>query len=494
MSPRAAFACLGLLLGLTGCNGAEPEGEADGSRVVARVRGEAVRAAELDAPLRLRLYELDVAKYELRRARVAQLAAERLARASGAVGPGEAEARLAAGLAEGEVEILLEPPERPRVDVDAPGAPWRGAPDAPVTLMVFCDYESVHCQRIQPVLRRLLNDYGDRVRIAHRDHPLPFHRNAREAAEATRCAGEQPDGFWRYHDALYLDPQRLDRARLTRLASTLGLDRERFESCLDEGRTRGLVAADAAVAARLGLRNAPVTFVNGLYLKGPAPEATFRELIDGELRARGISRREPAGTDEAERGGAALPLTLVGTVVSGDPDRALATLESDSWRGTRVFAPGEEVLDGATLERVEKRRVQLRRADGRRETLTLQPGRGAGAPPAPDPSPPREAGGVLQLDREQVDRALEPRAELERRLSPGRLDVQGQRLLKLGEVEPGSLYEMLGLEPGDVILQVDGRFVHDEYNPLWEALRSQGRVTVTVMRKGFPRIFEYAIE
>jgi protein-disulfide isomerase/type II secretory pathway component PulC len=457
--------------------------------VVARIGGDVIRADQLDATLRLRLYDLDEARYRLRRAQLDQLVAKRLG-----LGASDPE-RVAVAEAAGEVEILLEPPERPRVPIDSSGAPSRGADDAPVVVMEFCDFESVHCQRIQPALRALLEAHASHVRLVHRDNPLPFHRHAHPAAEAARCAGEQPDGYWRFHDGLYLDPQRLDRERFLSLAGTLGLDVPRFRSCLDEHRRRDAVDEDATTAQRLGLRSVPVTFVNGIYVKGPATRERLREIVETELVRLGVAP-PAAGADIEAAPPSRLPVTLVGTVVSPDPQRSLAAIESEVWRATRLFSPGQEVLEGAVVADIRPQSVLLRRPDGSHERLRLR------APPngAPDPPPALatradgESGGVMHLSREAVDHALERRPELEKRLSPGRLDVEGKHLLKLGEVEPGSLYDALGLVPGDVIMQVDGVFVHDQHNPLWEALRTRSRVTVTVMRKGFPKTFEYAIE
>ena len=41
---------------------------------------------------------------------------------------------------------------------------------------------------------------------------------------------------------------------------------------------------------------------------------------------------------------------------------------------------------------------------------------------------------------------------------------------------------------------VDGEWVHSGTNPLWEALGEKSRVTVVIMRGGFPKTFELVIE
>src|SRR5436190_1623574 len=81
-------------------------------------------------------------------------------------------------------------PVPPLVTVSTDDDPVRGAVDAPVTMVEFIDYQSPYCQRMQPVLRRLLDEYPAHVRLVVRDFPLPVHRDAARAAEAADCAGE----------------------------------------------------------------------------------------------------------------------------------------------------------------------------------------------------------------------------------------------------------------------------------------------------------------
>jgi protein-disulfide isomerase/type II secretory pathway component PulC len=462
--------------------------------VVARVGGEPVTLDEVDAALRLKFHDLERAKYAIRERRLIELIQKRLGGAN--VG-----GSLRQAIETGEVEILLEPPDPPRLSLGIAGAPLRGEAGSPVTVLVFCDFESPHCARVQPALRRLLKIYSGELGLAWRDLPLPFHRNARVAAEAARCAEEQ-GAFWAYHDALYLQQDDLARASLQRTAETLALDPAQFRECLDQGRRGEAIDADLRAADQLGLGSVPVFFVNGLYLKGPQPEIAFRKLIDGELgrlglenpRGEGGLSRKPSFPATARRSD--LPLKLTGTVVSQDPTRSLAIIRIEGEATARLFATGDSVLGEVTLDSVDPARAYLRRGDlleylplaSADETRPGSPDKEAARPPAP------EAAGVLRLRREAVDRALEHRAELEEDLETGRLDLQGKRLLKLTRVEPRSLYEMLGLKARDVILQVNGEWVHDQSNPLWETLRRGSRVTVVVMRRGFPKTFLYEID
>jgi protein-disulfide isomerase/type II secretory pathway component PulC len=487
---------------------------------VATVRGEPIAPEELDAPLRLRLHDLAESRYRLRRDRLHQLVAEQLA-AQGVKGDAIADA-----VAAGDVVIHLEPPSPPRFPIDSSTAPRRGSPEAPVRVVVFCDFESAHCRRLQPTLRKLLDAYPGRVSIAARDHPLPFHSYARLAAQAARCAGEQ-GSYWQYHDAVYAEEGDLSRATLDRLARDVDLDASAFRECLDSGRMRAGVEADAGAAQGLGLLTVPVSFVNGLYVRGARSLAEFARLVDSELALPAAAGGKPmlhaTAEPEAPPPSDTLPLVLRGTLVR-DGRRSFATIERTDVGRSKVYAPGDEILDGVTLERIERRRVHLRRRDGEVEELPLaleraplSQEREASASPAPvvaerTPAPDEESPGPpetavvraddsgspsadrVRVSRADVDAALESRAALEEQLEPSDLDVEDGALLEIAEVGEGSLYGWLGLQPGDVILQVNGLVAHTGYNPLWDELESGTRISLTVMRDGIPRQLEIEIE
>lgn len=78
--------------------------------------------------------------------------------------------------------------------------------DGEVVFMEFSDYECPFCQQFaEETLEQIKSDYVDsgRVRFVFRDFPLDnIHPNARLAAEAARCAGDQ-DRYFDYHDQLF---------------------------------------------------------------------------------------------------------------------------------------------------------------------------------------------------------------------------------------------------------------------------------------------------
>ena len=162
----------------------------------------------------------------------------------------------------------------------------RGAPDAPVTLEVFGDFQCPSCATVSGVISKLEQEYGPRLRVVFRHFPLAMHPHAMDAALAAEAAGLQ-GRFWEMHDMLYQyqpvwsqasDPRRLFEA----YAGSLGLDVERFkeDSSSDEVRTRIITEGEDGVSR--GVKNTPTLFVNGQVRTAFTAER-LRNAIDAAL-------------------------------------------------------------------------------------------------------------------------------------------------------------------------------------------------------------------
>jgi len=160
-----------------------------------------------------------------------------------------------------------------------------------------------------------------------------------------------------------------------------------------------------------------------------------------------------------------------------------------------VRREGERVTPESILRRVGPDGVELL-VSGRVETLSFasgaQPGKAAaagdGAPGAAQPATvvttPVAGAMPVFLDREMVRERMADRVALSARLQPVEMTVDGYRLLRLDDVPTGSLYELLGLQQGDVIVAVNEQPIHEGDNPLWDALDREPEVRVRVMRRG----------
>jgi protein-disulfide isomerase len=139
-----------------------------------------------------------------------------------------------------------------------------GAPDAPLTVVEYGDFECPYCAAAAPVLRRLVDGSDGAVRLVFRHFPLfTKHPFALTAALAAEASGER---FWAVHDLLFGHQDRLTDADLARYAVQAGVPGPVVGE--DAQRFRPAVEADYLSGGRAGVRGTPTLFVNGRLYTG----------------------------------------------------------------------------------------------------------------------------------------------------------------------------------------------------------------------------------
>jgi protein-disulfide isomerase len=155
-----------------------------------------------------------------------------------------------------------------------------------------CQYCGRHARETLPAIRRQFVETGQARYIAFHFPLDNIHPQARKAAEAAECAGRQGQ-FWRMHERLFVDPQALTPEQFARHAQAIGLDEDRFDSCMAGGALER-VRADQAEGRRLGVFGTPSFFLGTIRddgsldlvrrIAGFASVATFQEEIDKLVR------------------------------------------------------------------------------------------------------------------------------------------------------------------------------------------------------------------
>jgi Na+/H+ antiporter NhaA len=180
-------------------------------------------------------------------------------------------------------------------DVDPARDHVRGAPDAPVTLVEYGDYQCPYCGQAEVAIRLLLSSFGDDLRYVWRHLPLnDVHANAQLAAEAAEAAAAQ-DAFWPMHDLLLAHQDAIGPRDLGRYAAELGLDVDRFWDDLRRHVHTERIAQDVASADASGVAGTPSFFINGRRHSGAYDVETLSAAVRA-ARNRAAARRlaEPA--------------------------------------------------------------------------------------------------------------------------------------------------------------------------------------------------------
>jgi protein-disulfide isomerase len=153
--------------------------------------------------------------------------------------------------------------------------------DAPITLVEYGDYQCPHCGRAYPIVKRIQEEMGDRMRFVFRDFPLEkAHPQALVAAVASEAAGRQGK-FWEMHDLLFENQRRLHHAGLVEYATALGLDIDRFEQDLNDEQLAIRVKDEFYSGMRSGVNATPTFFVNGEKFEGDWEGGELREYLRG---------------------------------------------------------------------------------------------------------------------------------------------------------------------------------------------------------------------
>jgi protein-disulfide isomerase len=195
-------------------------------------------------------------------------------------------------------ELVNAEPLRDDIEtgVTEEGYPYRGPADAPVTIVELSDYNCPVCADFNLSTARLIDDElvasGD---VKYVLHPFALWSESVPIVEAALCAKEQEGaGFWDFHHLLFANQQNFSRQRppsralLREIADASGLDEDRFEACLDEGRTDEAEAATRQGKEELGVNSTPTFFVNGVQTQLRRDEAyidTLRRSVQAALAA-----------------------------------------------------------------------------------------------------------------------------------------------------------------------------------------------------------------
>jgi len=108
-------------------------------------------------------------------------------------------------------------------------------------------------------------------------------------------AAHKQGKFWEYHDLLFANQKSMTDANFIKWAKELNLDMAKFKKDMADLELEKEILRQQAAMVGLGARGTPAFFLNGKYLKGAVPFATFQKEIDAELAK--INQRMAGGSN-----------------------------------------------------------------------------------------------------------------------------------------------------------------------------------------------------
>lgn len=202
-----------------------------------------------------------------------------------------------------------------------------------------------------------------------------------------------------------------------------------------------------------------------------------------------------------------LPLSLIGTLVHSNPEKSIAAIEVKGKNQVISYTPGKEIEGMASILRVERQKVIFRNLNSNRLEFIEMKKEGSKVAFGAGKTSPLVTGKEVQKvgdNNFSIKRAdllkytndlssilMQARAVPNR--EPGTGNINGFRIL---DMQPGSIYEQLGLQRMDVIKSVDGTPVDSPAKAmeLYNSLKNSPKVTLQVERNGKNETMTYNIQ
>ncbi|MDQ5969254.1 MAG: Thioredoxin protein [Patescibacteria group bacterium] len=172
-----------------------------------------------------------------------------------------------------------------------------GNPNADLIIVEYSDTECPYCKVFHNTLKRVMNEYGKDGKVAwvYRHFPIDqLHSKARKESEATECAYDQGgnEKFWEYINMLYdvtNSNDSLDPSELPKIAKSVGLNVDTFNTCLSSGKYAAKVEADYQDAIKAGGRGTPNSIIiskdgTKTVVEGAQPYENLKNIIDALLK------------------------------------------------------------------------------------------------------------------------------------------------------------------------------------------------------------------
>ncbi len=159
-----------------------------------------------------------------------------------------------------------------RAELETTDDPYLGNQNAENVIVEFIDFKCSNCQIAAPIIRKLADLYGYKVKIILRDFPVEsIHSGSTQMAEIASCAHEQ-GRYWLLSDLLFQNQSSfgasLSTEEIKQIAALVNLDQVKLNECLGSGRARIEVNKDYATGFKYQIKGTPTFFINGQAVEG----------------------------------------------------------------------------------------------------------------------------------------------------------------------------------------------------------------------------------
>jgi len=163
----------------------------------------------------------------------------------------------------------------------------KGGKEALATLIEYSDFQCPACGSYYPILKKVSEDLGAKVRFAYRHFPLPQHKNAKLAATVAEAAGKQGK-FWEMHDLIFQNQSDWSEDKnaavlFAKYAQDIDLDLARFQTDVASDEIKAKIENDYKSGVKAGVDSTPSFFLNGKKINNPRNYDEFKNAIEQAL-------------------------------------------------------------------------------------------------------------------------------------------------------------------------------------------------------------------
>ena len=170
------------------------------------------------------------------------------------------------------------------------GSTILGNPNAKISIVEFGDYQCTFCYKFhKDTMKMIVEQYvvNGEVNFVYKDFPLNGPSSIM-ASEASYCAKEQGK-FWQYHDIIYENWEGentgwVTRNALERFAENIGLDMNKFNSCMNDSKYHQKVLDNEEFARKINIDATPYFIIfddeNAYRIIGAQPIERFKQVFE----------------------------------------------------------------------------------------------------------------------------------------------------------------------------------------------------------------------
>lgn len=161
-----------------------------------------------------------------------------------------------------------------------------GSRTAEIFLIEYSDFQCPFCERVNPTLKRLVDESNGTIAWVYRHFPLEsIHPEARPAARAGECIAAQlgNEGFWAFLDKVFANQQAMGEGLYVSIGNELGINPVAYNACVASDAYNDLIDQHIGEAYASGGTGTPFTVVYGrgaqVPVSGALPYEQFKTVI-----------------------------------------------------------------------------------------------------------------------------------------------------------------------------------------------------------------------